>query len=541
MINRSYARALCACIIGITGSEFALAQSTMEQLPFEAVWERVEPSGTMEYSFSNDEGIVIRSPDLNRSPEGAFRDHLFHWVQQHSGQSGPLERRERAGEAIEMYMWNRLRSVNIESDGDSGFPATIITQGAKSGEEVHGAAGQMAKVVFGSNEFVEGNLEEKWRLLLREVQTTVLHPSVEITEEDIELGATPTILDVIRQATPLELGQLFDIGEWPEQDGENASVQVVGPGTPVPGNGSFSGTCRGRWCGSPSPGNIPVQGEGDEESENVGRALITYREDAYDHVVVLQPGKTPFDKSRERCTATLIAADWAVSALHCFGERGKDIRQTFNKGRSPVSGWRELTTTDMSIFAITLRREGETALAFPVERIFVPYFDLRNVNYQKGEVPERDFALIQIRGGEGTDLPGYPEFAEENESSVDKAVTFVGYGWTDVAKEDWTKSKDVAFNWLTESNAERVLWRTRNYGGNGGPCSGDSGGPIFLDFVRGFENEPHRMIGVVSGLHANGEINRASDCLDRVGEGEPVFSVAADICEIMQDTTTACQ
>ena len=541
MINGLYTRALCTCIIGIMGSELALAQSAMEQLPVELVWERVEPFGAIEYSFSKDEGIVIRSPDLTHSTEDAFRGHLLQWIQEHSGQTVPLERQETAGEAIERYMWNRLRSVYIENEGNSAFPATIVTQGARGREDVHGAAGQMARVVFGSKDFREGTLEERWRLLSQEVQTTVMHPSVEFTGEDIDLGATPTILDVIRQATALELGQLFDISEWPKQDGENASVQVVGPGTPVPGNGNFSGTCRGRWCGSPSPGNIPVQRKADEGSENDGRALITYREDAFDHVVVLQPGNAPFDKSKERCTATLIAVNWAISALHCFGERGKDIRQTFKMGKSPVSGWRELTSTDKSIFAIALRRKGESALAFPVERIFLPYFDLRNVNYQKGEIPERDVALIQIRGGEETDLPSYPEFVKESQRNVDVAVTFVGYGWTDVAKEDWTKSKDVGFNWLTESNDERVLWRTRNYGGNGGPCSGDSGGPIFLDFVRGFENETQRMVGVVSGLHANGEINRASDCLDRVGEGEPVFSVAADICEIMQDTTTACQ
>ena len=113
----------------------------------------------------------------------------------------------------------------------------------------------------------------------------------------------------------------------------------MAPGTPVPGNGKFAGSCMGRWCGAPAPRAIPVEEDENGDADDSGRAQITYREDAYNNVVVLQPGEIGFAKEVERCTATLIARSWAISALHCFGERGIDVRNSFKRANGPIPGW----------------------------------------------------------------------------------------------------------------------------------------------------------------------------------------------------------
>ena len=542
MSIKSFCYALSISLVGLAVSSSILAQSSNSPLSLGGEWTRIETSGLIDYAIEGNEGIIIRSPDFTRSTNQALKEHLYFGIQEDFDRPLTPAEQENVRAVIERYASDKLRSVVIEGDSGSSQAAVVVVRGASGGKERQRFANAIAGTVFSSKEFTDANAEEKWELLQRKVQEEALNPSTETANGEIELGAAVSVMDVIRQVEPEQLSQLFDIESWPEWDWlDEVTAQVVAPGTPVSGNGKFGGSCMGRWCGSPAPRAIPVEEDENADAETSGRAQITYREDAYSNVVVLQPGKIGFARKVERCTATLIARSWAVSALHCFGESGKDVRYSFKRANGPIPGWTKFIADERSIFAVARRTKDEKPEAFLVEEIYVPYSDAREVRYRKGEMPPKDVALVKIEREIEDDFLAYPEFATESESKKDAAVTFVGYGWTNVAREDWTKSQEVAFNWLTKGDTKEVLWRTRNFGGNGGPCAGDSGGPIFLTFVRGYADETQRMVGVVSGLRGIGKIQSPSDCLEKEGVGEPVFSIASDICSIMNDESERCQ
>ena len=188
-----------------------------------------------------------------------------------------------------------------------------------------------------------------------------------------------------------------------------------------------------------------------------------------------------------------------------------------------------------------MRREEKT-LAFPVSKIYAPYANLWDIDYLSGKVPPKDIALIklQVEESEAKRFSIYQEFAVADSIVTNAAVTFVGYGWTNAGEYDWQKSKQAAFNWLTVGNKEVIRWRTGNWGGNGGPCRGDSGGPVFLGTLRGHSDETARIVGVVSALRGS-DVEEPMQCLNRTGEGEPLFPHVIGICAITGDVLTGCQ
>ena len=542
MLIKRLCYALSISVVGFAVNSSILAQSSSSPLSLGGQWTRIETSGLIDYTIGRNQGIIIRSPDFTRSTKQALKEHLFFGIQEEFGRPLSPTERENVRAEIDRYASDKLRSVVIEGDSGSGQAAVVVVGGDSGGKERQRFANAIAGTMFSSKEFSVANAEEKWRLLQRRVQEEALSPAMQTANGKVELATAVSVMDVIRQVEPEQLSELFDIESWPEWDWlDEVTAQVVAPGTPVPGNGKFTGSCMGRWCGAPAPRAIPVEEDENGDADDSGRAQITYREDAYNNVVVLQPGEIGFAKEVERCTATLIARSWAISALHCFGERGIDVRNNFKRANGPIPGWVKFIADERSIFAIARRTKDEKPKAFLVEEVYVPYSDAKEVRYQKGEMPSKDVALVKIEREIEDDSLIYPGFATEGESKKDAAVTFVGYGWTNVAREDWTKAQEVAFNWLTKGDTKEVLWRTKSFGGNGGPCSGDSGGPIFLTFVRGYADETQRMVGVVSGLRGVGEIRSASDCLEKEGVGEPVFSIASDICSIMNDESERCQ
>ena len=366
--------------------------------------------------------------------------------------------------------------------------------------------------VFETDKFKNATTEEKWKMLPINKQTN--------------------INDLIRNLTPEQLGSLFDLAQPCREGPCSVEKKQVAPGTPTPPQ-NFPRQCTGQWCGSPKPQKITV-------NEDSGYADITYRENAYEQVVVLQPGRIGNNPNENRCTATLIAPGWVLSALHCFGKSGNKVRKTFNISSASVGKWLELTPNNKSVFAISLSINGKVS-AYLVDKVYVPYVNAIDIRYQSGAAPPKDIALfsIKINDSEMTKFSTYPKFAKMDKVVEGAAVTFVGYGWTDVKEYDWTKSKQAAFNWLTASDNNAVQWQTGNWTGNGGPCLGDSGGPIFMEFIRGYSDEQAHLAGVVSRLF-NGNIVKGADCLNKTGEGEPLYPYIDDICAITSNEPADC-
>ena len=183
----------------------------------------------------------------------------------------------------------------------------------------------------------------------------------------------------------------------------------------------------------------------------------------------------------------------------------------------------------------------DDTLAFMVEDIYIPYGNQEEINFGVNETPERDLVLLQI--GEAADMSSqvgqYPFFAGESFAKSWQAVTFVGYGWTNVGAREANDHKQAAFNWLTFANEAAISWKTGNLGANGRPCREDSGGPVLAGFVRGYQNEITRVVGVVSYLQA-GDVPNALSCLRRIGVGEPTYPHIGDICTLTSNEPDGC-
>ena len=505
-------------------------------------WRSAGSPSSVAYRVGSGLGIIVRPSGPDQTTEGALREHLERKIDDAVDRDLTPGERKEASTAIERYLWKQLVPTELNRGTEHSGDTAITVRSVLRGEALQKGSTQLVQKVFDSDVFKGGSTEKKWALLSDAVGKAALSPNIvgPDSQDGISIGYTASIADVIRHATPQQLGQLFDLDAWPRPDWRGrVTIKQVAPGTPIPEDGFGSSPCEGQWCGSPSPRPIPVQEDNGEESRETGRAIITYSENAYEHVVVLQPGRTGFDRGQKRCTATLISPDWALSALHCFGDSGRKVRNSFNFTPATRKRWLELTPTKETIFAISLRREGSVS-AFLVEKVYVPYVNELDIQYRSGTAPPKDIALIKIDGEEATRLPTYPKFAMAESIVANAAVTFVGYGWTDVSNYDWPRAKQAAFNWLTDSDEAAIQWRTGNWGGNGGPCLGDSGGPIFLDFIRGHRNDDERVVGVVSRLLAS-RIEEGAHCLNKIGEGEPLSSYVRGICAIADDVPTGCR
>ncbi len=499
-------------------------------------------AGAIEYRVSPDMEVFIRPTDPGRFVEQAIRDNLERQIIDTMGSDLTSAVHESAAAAIDNYLWNQLVLSNDETVTQLRISLPLNSQ--YQGEAVKGMSIQLLQEVFTSKQFKRASIEKKWALLQDVVAnatpvSTIVVPNA---KNEISIGFA-SIGDVLRNANSEQLGQLFGLDNLPKGKRGTAEIEQVLPGTPIFNGGNNSSSCADNWCGSPNMREIPVH-QRDAGENKAGRAKITYWHDAYERVVLLQPGYPGYINGQNRCTATLIAQDWAVSALHCFAESGRQLRKSFKFKRSKVRRWLELTPRDESIFAISLKRNN-TVHAFMVQNLYVPYAHRYDIEYATDEVPSDDIALIKIKGNEKTLFSTYPKFARKNSNLYQEAVTFVGYGWTDVANHDWLESKQAAFNWLTRSNENAIEWETGNLDGNGGPCLGDSGGPIYLGFYRGYSDDEESLVGVVSGIRAKGnELNSGSDCLHKTGKGVLLYPYVSKICEITGITgsvPTGCQ
>ena len=358
----------------------------------------------------------------------------------------------------------------------------------------------------------------------------------------------PRVLRVtLGELRPEDLAKVFDPKllrrNWPpgQLPPPEVAVRVVAPGTPGQGSDFRGKTCSDGWCGSPNPQRITAH-QGDQDDKNNGRAEITYSLDAYKSVVefavqTMGIAETAAEKWSNVCTATLISSKWALSALHCLAEDSEALGEQFQFTEvNLLNNWRKLHPKSARYLAII---DGTSA--FIVEELYIPYGTQEKINFGVNEVPGRDLALLKIKGAAdmSSQVGQYPVFAGESFAQSWQAVTFVGYGWTNVGAREANDQKQAAFNWLTYANEAGISWETGNLGANGGPCRGDSGGPVLAGFVRGYENEITRVVGVVSYLQA-GDVPNALSCLRRIGVGEPIYPHIGGICTLTDNEPDAC-
>ena len=317
---------------------------------------------------------------------------------------------------------------------------------------------------------------------------------------------------------------------------------MVFPGTPGQGSDFRDKTCSDGWCGSPNPKRITAH-QGDQDDKNNGRAEITYSLDAYKSVVEFAVQTMGIEeKAAERwssvCTATLISSKWALSALHCLAEDSEALGEQFQFTEvNLLNNWRKLHPKSARYLAII---DGTSA--FMVEELYIPYGTQEKINFGVNEVPGRDFGFYSRSGGAAdmsSQVGQYPVLQESRSRSLGRPSHSWVYGWTNVGAREANDQKQAAFNWLTYANEAAISWETGNLGANGGPCRGDSGGPVLAGFVRGYENEITRVVGVVSYLQA-GNVPTALSCLRRIGVGEPIYPHIGGICTLTDNEPDAC-
>ena len=417
---------------------------------------------------------------------------------------------------------------------------------AWNNDEVADRPAEEAVTVFRENvvsneEFESLTVKERWDIL-RELMI-----QEQPGENNVEIRATPSaglerVRELLKGMTPVELRNLYDTvvarEHWPRRQPSGPPVEIrqVRPGTPVGGDGIDGVNCTdGRSCGSPRPYAIPVH-ERSEVDDRSGRAQITYSRNAHQFVVELSSPPTTVDGNGRACTATMIANVWGITALHCLAVDGTELRREFAFTPIEDTGWSKLRPIGESQFAIV----SESG-AYLVEYFYVPYNEDDGKILARGEVPEKDIALVQLNSE--MDMTGfsvmYPEFASESDVRKRTAVTFVGYGWTDVGDDSENPGKLAAFNWLDEATKVMVTWTIGDRGGNGGPCRGDSGGPILMGWLRGFADDRRELAGVVSALRAT-DVSDEDACLHKVGEGEPVHPYVQEICAITHGSPVGC-
>ena len=533
--------------------ESSMAQSIVHPPPKANDWSQLESSSSIDYQVVPNAGLILRPSEPNKSMEQALRKHLVDQVKSAVKRDLTPAEREATDVSVNKYLWNHLAPVEIKkSDRLSNQSVNSIgykLQVKSTFDKVmNPAMTKFAKEFFDSDEFKNASIKKRLELLSQAVDKAALSPQFSNPDgrDGINYAYTPSVEDIIRTATPEQLGYLIDLDDLqtsqPFED--SYSTLIVAPGVPISDDEFGSGPCTGNFCGSPERKIIPLQ-------MGSKHAAITYRENSYENVVVLQPFTTSdselkgLDPTQNRCTATLIASSWVLSALHCFGIDGKSVRNSF-EFKSVVKKWMALTpirafmgARNAPKFAISFKRNGQI-YAYLVRKVYIPYVDEYDINYSKGGVPSKDIALIKIDEIVATNVLKYPEFAAENLVVPNTAVTFIGYGWTEVTNYDWRKSKQATFNWLTAADSNSVQWQTGNLKGNGGPCRGDSGGPIYLDFFRGYKEDRERLVGVVSNLLTD-KVENPEHCLKATGEGEPLHPYIAGICDITEHALVGCQ
>ncbi|MEM6308310.1 MAG: hypothetical protein AAF701_10030, partial [Pseudomonadota bacterium] len=291
--------------------------------------------------------------------------------------------------------------------------------------------------------------------------------------------------------------------------------------------------CAGNLCQFPPRQDLPPGAP--------GQSGVTYHKDGYPEVAVFG------DHKNRPCSATILTPKLAMTALHCL----QDPWSHFHQSATTLWNWQHLSLKQDSRawYTVTMIVDGQETSAL-VSHFSVPYspHDIRPAD--QNTQPKRDILLVHL-SGQGLPLPPHQwpivDFAY---GAHPGALSFAGYGWTNVDSLDtitwkaaanaqkWADLRQVAFNFaegvtpVAGFTHPLVTWKNGDPKHTGGPCRGDSGGPIYAGFNRGYWNNPRRVFGIVSG--GTGQITSAAGCLsdDSIGFGEILGNYKTGICTL---------
>ena len=302
-----------------------------------------------------------------------------------------------------------------------------------------------------------------------------------------------------------------------------SETQQVLPGQPIDDPGYRDTPCTGVMCGSLAP---------DDFSE-----VVPYDLNSYGHVVRLEASED-LGEASPRCTATILSARFALTALHCFGGSGEAIRNRFGFSETFLARWINGTAQGGVEYSLAVIKDGQVDRRFGIESILIPYTSNSLPSHGVGEVPKIDLALIKL--AENADDVPLIEKIGSPEIKINSAITFVGFGRTDISLRRWQRY--AAFNAVTEmtmvDGVEYLGWQSGDRGLNGGPCLGDSGGPVFLGFEDGNNDDQKTIVAVVS--HLLTEVKRTNDCLYSKGRAVRLDGYLDEICSLTQQELPSC-
>jgi hypothetical protein len=308
---------------------------------------------------------------------------------------------------------------------------------------------------------------------------------------------------------------------------EPVTMYQVIPGAEVDDPDMGSKPCQGDFCSDRAPEIFPPG--------------IPYSSLAHQEVVLLRHRVPNSDEWRRHCSAVIVSPSHGLTALHCFGSSGERIRSFFDFEPSELAGWSQGPITGRMDFGFTVGNPSSDAVVHRIEKIFIPYAHDSLPRHRQDRAPTVDLALFEFSSVFGRlpkiDQMGTPTLSEAN------ALTFVGYGLNDAGAETWKRY--AAFNAVsgvkTDGAVGYLSWESGTKGANGGPCAGDSGGPVYLGFEQGDADDKDTVIAVVSRFKEGSKIETPDQCLMTSGLAVRLGSFIRAICHVTRNQPDACQ
>jgi hypothetical protein len=300
----------------------------------------------------------------------------------------------------------------------------------------------------------------------------------------------------------------------------------VRPGRAMPDKKFMDKKCVPPFCGVQVDPNLNLR--------------VDYSESAHDEVAALYAQEPGAAMTKIRCSAFAISAGYGLTALHCFGDSGDDLFRLFDFKKSKLAGWALGLPNGRVMFRLKFRDYDNF---HDVREIMIPYSMLNLPSHLKRSNPAIDLALFKFEDpilGLSANLK-----LGDTKISVGQSISFAGYGITDRFSFFYKQNRYASFNVISDVDAdltsEYVKWKSGIAKWAGGPCSGDSGGPVYLGYERGYADDGHVVIGVVSRLETNGASLRTGyGCVGRTGVAVRLERHVPAICSLTANEPSFC-